>query len=157
MAIKLNPSTFNESSPGRHEEDIDSDGLEKKEIHIRVKQKVDEDGLVYIGNDRSIYSKQNSPSKAAEIEAANGDPCTSEASQGIEVSEQFAQSSQAAPRDSYIALFGHLETNTGQFYMLLFFYFVYMILLATMGDVGISDWGIEVPLQAAGIGARGQG
>ena len=71
-----------------------------------MKEKVDEDGLVYIGNDRSIYNKQNSPSKGAETGVANGDPCTSEALQGIEVREQFAQSSQAAPSDPDIFLFG---------------------------------------------------
>ena len=89
----MNPSTFNESSPGRHEDDIDSDVLEKKEIlHREEKQTVDEDSLVYIGTDRSIYNKDDSPSKAEESQTANRKPCTSEALQTIEVSEHFAQS-----------------------------------------------------------------
>ena len=78
---------------GRHEDDIDSDVLEKKEIlHREEKQTVDEDSLVYIGTTRGIYTKDGSPSKAEESQTANRKPCASLALQTIEVSEHFAQS-----------------------------------------------------------------
>ena len=77
MTIKLNPSTFNESSPGRQEDDIDSNELKKKERHARVKHTDDGDDLSIFGKDRSIYNEQNGTNTGAEPGVANGDPCTS--------------------------------------------------------------------------------
>ena len=66
MTIKLNPSPFNESSPGRHENDIDSNELKEKERHARFKQTDDGDALSIFGKDRSIYNEQNGTNTVAD-------------------------------------------------------------------------------------------
>ena len=62
MTIKLNPITFNEFSPGRHEDNIDDEVLEKEEIlNCEEKPTVDKDSVVFIGEDRAICNKDGCP------------------------------------------------------------------------------------------------
>ena len=76
MTINLNPCTFNESSPGRHEDkdDIDSNELEEEKRHAGVKQIDDEVALDIFDKDSSIYKEHNGTGKGADPGVSNGYP-----------------------------------------------------------------------------------